>query len=68
MESAIEEVNRGYERPQYVIEFRSLKNYDSEAFLQDLHCVDFESAISSASGDPNQMGNNFYDFSHREPP
>ena len=43
-------------------EFRSLKNYDSEAFLQDLQSVDFESAISAASGDPNQMANTFYDL------
>ena len=44
-----------------MIEFRSLKNYDSEAFLQDLQSVDFESAISAASGETNQMANTFYD-------
>ena len=43
-------------------EFRSLKNYDGEAFLHDLQRVDFESAISAASGDPNQMANTFYDL------
>ena len=51
-----------YDRLQNMTEFRSLKNYDSEAFLQDLQSVDFESAISSASGDPNQMANTFYDL------
>ena len=45
-----------------MIEFQSLKNYDSEAFLQALQSGDFESAISAASGDPNQMANNFYDL------
>ena len=45
-----------------MIEFRNLKNYDSEEFLQDLQSVGFESAISAASGDPNQMANNFHDL------
>ena len=49
-------------RMRYTAEFRSLKNYNSEAFLQDLQSVDFQNAISTSSGDPNLMANNFYDL------
>ena len=45
-----------------MIKFRSLKNYDSEEFLQGLQSFDFENAISAASGDPNQMANTSYDL------
>ena len=49
-------------RMKYTAEFQNLKNYDSKAFLQDLQSVDFQSAISASSGDPNLMANNFYDL------
>ena len=49
-------------RMRYTAEFRNLKNYDSEAFLQDLQSVAFQNAISASSGDPNLIANNFYDL------
>ena len=49
-------------RMKYSAEFRNLKHYDSKAFLQDLQSVDFQRAISAASGDPNLMTNNFYNL------
>ena len=46
-------------RKQFKTEFRSMRNYDREAFLFDLQSVDWEMATSTAWDDPNVMANNF---------
>ena len=51
-------------RKQIKTEFRSMRNYDREAFLFDLQSVDWEIATSTAWDDPNVMANNFYDLFH----
>ena len=51
-------------RKQFKTEFRSMRNYDREAFLFDLQSVDWEMATSTAWDDPNVMANNFYDLFH----
>ena len=40
-------------RNQIEMEFRSMKNYDREAFLFDLQGVDWEMAASTACSEPN---------------
>ena len=47
-----------------LIEFRSMRDYDREAFLFDLQNVDWEMAASAAWDDPNVMASNFYDLFH----
>ena len=51
-------------RKQFKTEFRSMRNYDNEAFLFDLQSVDWEMAASTAWDDPNVIASNFYDLLH----
>ena len=51
-------------RKEFKTEFRSMRNYDREAFLFDLQNVDWEMAASTAWDDPNIMASNFYDLFH----
>ena len=49
---------------EFKTEFRSVRNYNKEAFLFDLQSVDWEMATSTAWDDPNVTASNYYDLFH----
>ncbi len=49
-------------RKQIQTEFRSMKNYDREAFLRDLRDMDWDLATPTTWDDPNFKANKFFDL------